>query len=255
MATSDRQDDARWTGDALDRVIDEAVEAALGAGPLELRSQVLARLDEPVDAREDPRFAWLRPALLPVAGALLLVAGITLLWQHAERQLSQAGTRSASANAPGTRRGGSTGAAARQAEAPGPRMASAQPSAVPQAGATEDMPVTPGRRRATGSDTRVAAASWLEMDAAAGAARVAGAAVVLPDADLDEPYLPGAPAGDLGAPVAPMPKPRPIVIQPIATPPISEAPPISTLGQPVSTLSDEVTRDRQGPGKSGGMCP
>ena len=90
MARTDRQDEARRTGDALDRVIDEAVEAALRAGPVDLRAQVLARLDEPADSPR-PRRMWLSsPALLPVAGTLLMMAGVGILWQHANEQLGQA---------------------------------------------------------------------------------------------------------------------------------------------------------------------
>jgi hypothetical protein len=256
MATSDREDDARRTGDALDRVIDEAVEATLGAGPVNLRTQVLARLDEQIDARPGWRFVVLRPALLPVAGALLLLAGVGLLWQRANLQLGRTGSRPASTSAlrasvgPPGPQATSESAQTNPAVDRGPAFDSARAGEEPR----HTVRAVPRTDRST-SDSILAAASLLDMDAAGGQGKAAGASVVLVDSDVDEPYLPGAPAGDLGAPVAPMPRLRPIVIQPIATPPIPEAPPVSSLGKPVSTLSDEVPRDRQDPGKSGGMCP
>jgi hypothetical protein len=234
MPTTDRQDNARQTGDRLDRVIDEAIESALRAGPVDLRSQVLARLDEPVGGRPS-RLPGFPPALLPVAGALIMMAGVTILWQHADQQLSQA-----------TSRRGSTRAAYATAPAPADRpvaqVASAEPVGAPdRAGAAH-----PRDRREAKTEK---APAWLETDsdqtAVAPAAPLAAAAP-------DEPDLPGAPAGDLGDPIAPMPKLRPIAIQPLATPPIPDAPPISTLSMPVSTLTDEVSRDRQDPGKPGG---
>ena len=250
MATKVRQDDARRTGDALDRVIDEAVESALRARPVDLRSRVLARLEE-VQAADDARTprGWLwRPALLPAVGALLLVAGVGLLWQHANDQLNAPRVRSVA----GTQaRATPTGSGTRESGPP----ASAPPETLKRAAELTPSPTRrPGKARAT-PVTTIAAASLLEMDAASAQGKGVGASVVQGDAELDEPYLPGAPTGNAGDPIAPMPQLRPIVIPPIATPPITEAPPVSTLGKPVSTLSDEVSRDRQDPGKSGGMIP
>jgi hypothetical protein len=246
MATSDRRDDARPTGDALDRVIDEAVETALGASPVDLRAQVLAALEEPADQRRPEgtrqplglgpfRQLLFRPSLLPIAGAVLMMAGVGVLWQHVNRQLGQNGARVASTRAD-------------RARTP---VTSTQPvTQLAAGGAATTEPPAPARD--VRDATAVAKApAWLESDSDK---KVAGATVLLADADLDEePLLPGAPTGDLGDPIAPMPKLRPIVIRPLTAPPISEAPPVSTLAKPVSTLADEVSRDRQDPAKSGGM--
>jgi hypothetical protein len=84
---------------------------------------------------------------------------------------------------------------------------------------------------------------------------------VLADDDEPESFLPGAVGGDLGDPIKPIPRPRPVVIPPIVmapivTAPIADAPPVSTLATPVSTLStDSSSRDQTGPGKSGGIRP
>jgi hypothetical protein len=230
MARTDRQDDARPTGDALDRVVDEAVEAALGAGPVDLRAQVLARLDEPADSQRRP--SWISvPALLPVAGTLLMMVGVGILWQHANEQLGQGARYAATYRVSSDR-------PAAAAKPPTGRTASIEPAAASPKAAVSRLPRS-GKK----------APAWLESD---NDQKVAGALALLADADLDEPDLPGAPAGDLGDPVAPMPRLRPIVIHPLAPPPIPEALPISTLGKPVGTLSDEVSRDRLDPGKSGG---
>jgi hypothetical protein len=234
MGTIDRQDDARRTGDALDRVIDEAVEAALRAGPVDLRAQVLARLAAPADERPRPGLAVFRPALLPVVGALLMMAGVGLLWQHASQQLGQAGSRLASSKSAPARPAGTAPQRVAQLADAGP--------------ATRDVQM-PARADREGSPAAKAPA-WLESDSDA---KVAGAGVLLADADVEEAaVLPGAPTGNLGDPISPMARLRPIAIQPLTTPPILEAPPVSTLAKPVSTLADEAFRDRQDPGKSGG---
>jgi hypothetical protein len=74
--------------------------------------------------------------------------------------------------------------------------------------------------------------------------------------EVSESFLPGATAGDLGEPIRPIPRPRPIVIPPIVTAPIADAPPVSTLATPAGTLSgDNSSRDRTDPGKLGGVRP
>ncbi len=250
MNGTDRHDDARRTGDALDRIIDEAVEATLRAAPVDLRSPVLAALDEAsaLPGAEGRRRSWrLRPALLPAVGALLLVAGVAVLWERADRQLSPPRPHAAPS------------AAARLRPGPSSRPEPAPPRA---ASAREARPSVPGparvqaagARRPAPQDARLRAASFLEMDAAADTARATGASVVLADgANSGERALPGAPAGDLGDPIAPMPGPSPIVIRPISTPPIDVAPPVSTLGTPIGAPTDAAARDPQDPGKPGGM--
>jgi hypothetical protein len=250
MASTSRRDDARRDGDALDRAIDNALEESLRAGPVNLRAQVLARLDDPVAARPSVRFVLFRPALLPVAGAALVVIAVALAWQQTDRQLSRAGappvrTNVARMSTPTAPTASSTtasiGATARTADvSPAPTFAT-----VARAGS---------QRRALRRDDRIFASSWLAMD---GLSRPTPAATDRAIAGDDtEPYLPGAPAGDLGDPIAPMPRTRPIVIPPIVAAPIVDAPPVSTLAQPVGTVStDEATRDRTDPGKPKGVRP
>jgi hypothetical protein len=110
-------------------------------------------------------------------------------------------------------------------------------------------------------NNRVFAASLLEMDALSRPKGIAAAGTVTADEDEPESFLPGAVGGDLGDPIRPIPRPRPVAIPPlVAAPivvaPIVSAPPVSTLATPASTLSiDNSSRDQTGPGKSGGVRP
>jgi hypothetical protein len=257
MTGREREDGGRQLADAIDLAIDEAVARSLNAGPVELRETVLAQLE----CVHEARAAWrvpaivLRPALLPVLGALLMVAAVATLWQRADRQLSIPSPPAAGAQ---RTHGGRPTAADNLA----PRAA-AVTDAAPRAGSTTRTlpgcrageggdscaaPARPQAARARG-ETRVYAASLLEMDAASSPTGLRGDE----DEDLPGAAMPGAPAGELGDPIAPMPRPRPIVIHPIATPPIEVAPPVSTLGNPVSTLADETGRGPQDPEKPGGV--
>jgi len=261
MTGNERQDDARRPGDALDRIIDEAVETALRAESVDLRERVMAAIDGGPDGQ---RHTWmggsrrfrlpallLRPAFLPAVGALMLVAGIATLWERVDQQLSNPVAHSAGHAVSARPR------PSRPPEATGSRPPAAAPqvaSATPAAPITSPNPATKRPVRTAVRDTRLFAASFLEMDAAAGGGKVTGAALIMSDDDeTAEPALPGAPVGKEGDPMAFMPKPRPIVIRPIATPPITEAPPVSTLGKPVGTLTDDAARERQDPGKPGGQ--
>jgi hypothetical protein len=256
MSTDSRQDDARRTGDALDRVIDDALEAALRVGPVDLRASVLERLESP--ARDERRSGWalvFRPALVPVAGAILLVIGVAVTWQHADEQLVRTVTPSA-------------GTADRQTSVPAGRLSpvATGPSAPVRAveRPRDAAPrrtfaaVAPLRREQNGSSTddRVFASSWLAMDALGNSKTGAGADLVITGDDDSEPSFPGAPAGDLGDPIRPMPPLSLIVIPPIVAAPIVDAPPVSTLATPVSTLSTaDISRGRPDPGKPGGVRP
>jgi hypothetical protein len=254
MATDSRPDDARGAGDALDRAIDDALEASLRTGPVDLRAQVLARLDNPVDERPPGRFVLFHPALLPVAGAALVIIAVAVVWQQADSQLSRAGAPPARTNAarmsvptvPTATTARSTAALvvipARTTDvSPTPTFATAAPAR------SEHRPLRP--------DDRIVASSWLAMDGLSRPTFVAADRVFAGDDDF-EPFLPGAPAGDLGDPIAPMPQPLPIVIPPIVAAPIVDAPPVSTLATPVSTLStDDISRGRTDPGKPGGVRP
>jgi hypothetical protein len=237
----------RTGGDALDRLIDEAVESMLDARRVDLRATVLARIDAS-DSSASSISNWSR-WLVPVAGVAVIVLALGVLLRHTNQQIG----------------GGPHPLVARQAAAVAapPSVAPSQAPPVETAAAA----VTPTRvrhasvagqattyRRIGVSDhsvSRVFATSWLEMDAMSGAGLVTGASVLL-DEDPDEEALPGAPAGELGDPIAPMPKPRPIAIRPIATPPIANAPTVATLGRPLGALVEETARESKDAGKPGG---
>ncbi len=226
------------SGDEADRLIDEALRA-LTAGPArDLRADVLARLDQEPARRFT---AW---GLVPspaFASAVLLgvaIAAGTWLWTSTREVRPLAG--------PGA------GAAAQPASRPAPSLA--RHVAPPEA---QSIPV--GDLRAHATPARMAPLGAGRPSAAtalgAGSAWASADLVV----DLDEspgPHLPGAPVGDLGEPIAPLPRPQPISIRPITPLPIVTAPPVSDMAAPVSALSDDlIARDWLLPGKSGGSHP
>ncbi len=253
-------DDGRRDRDALDRAIDDALAAELRGGPGDLRTKVLARLEEPVEDRPSRWSALFRPAMLPVAGAVLIIVGVAVSWWRVDEQLSRIGSgrgQARSGLAAGPHASGASGAVAtrRPASQAAPAVANSAPPVSPLAAESAS-----GGRRATRGSDRVFAASLLEMDALSRPKGVAADAVVAPDEE-PEPFLPGAVGGDLGDPIRPIPRPRPVAISPLVAPPIVvapivDAPPVSTLATPVSTLStDNSSRDQTGPGKSGGVRP
>jgi hypothetical protein len=250
-------DNSRSDADALDRAIDAALAAELRGGPGDLRTKVLARLEERVEDRPSRWSALFRPAMLPVAGAVLIVAGVAVSWWQVDEQLSRAGAgRSQASSGQAVARHASGAAAPRSpASQAAPAVANGTPSASPLTAASAS-----GGRRATRGADRVFAASLLEMDALSRPKGIA-ADVVIPDEDEPWSFLPGAVGGNLGDPIRPIPRPRPvaippIVVAPIVALPIVDAPPVSTLATPVSTLSiDNSSRDQTGPGKSGGVRP
>lgn len=255
MTAGSRRDDDLEPGDRLDRAIDETLGVAMHAHAVDLRERVLARLDEP-DAVPPARWRFvLRPALLPAAGAALLIIGVALTWQHVDNTLARIG-----------------------APRPVPTVARTRPPAPPASKTTAGAagaPVTPAgsgaraalpdstlaavalsrERRLPVADHRIAAASVLEMDAMSAPAKV-GADIVIPgdDAELAS-TLPGAMGGDLGDPIKPLPPLRLLVIPPIVVAPILDAPPVSTLAPTVSTIPTvgEIPRDPSDPGKPGGV--
>ncbi len=256
MTATPRQDDARRSGDALDRAIDEAIEATRRVRLVDLRSQVLARLDNPVSEPPAPRFFVFRPALLPVAGAILLIIGVAITWRQVDTQLSRAGAPPVRTTAGNV----SVPPAKTTTTSPAPALDGTMASAttVPPAPSPAAVAMTRRERRALSGENRIFASSWLATDELSRPATVAADTadtIIAGDNDL-EPSLPGAPAGDLGDPIAPMPPPRPIVIPSIVAVPIVDAPPVSTLATPVSTLSTEdISRGRPDPGKTGGVRP
>ena len=250
MTGNMEQHDGRRDGDALDRAIDDALGAVLGDGPRGLRAQVLARLEEPVEDRASRWWSTLlRPALLPAAGAVLILVGVTVSWWRVDDQLGRIGSGRYLADAGLASRSPASGTVARG----GPAAAEVPiPAGAP---ATLASPAASREPQAVSRDNRVFAASLLEMDALGRPRGVAADAVVAPDEE-PESFLPGAVGGDLGDPIKPIPRLRPIMIPPIVAAPIVDAPPVSTLATPVSTLSgDNNSRDRTDPGKPGGVCP
>lgn len=238
-------DDGRRGGDALDRAIDEALGAELGGSPTHLRARVLARLEEPVEDQPSRWLGWVRPAMLPAAGALLIVVAVTLSWWRIDDQLGRIGSGQYAAEAVQASRSKASGTVA---------LGGPAPAGVPASGG-ESAASASGRPPARVRGDRIFAASLLEMDRLAGRKGL-GAAMAAADEDEPVSFLPGAVAGDLGDPIRPIPRPRPIEIPPIVTAPIVDAPPVSTLATPVSTLStDSSSRDQSGPGKSEGVRP
>jgi hypothetical protein len=261
MTAGSRRDGAHQPGDALDRAIDETLGAAMHVHVVDLRERVLAGLDQPTGA---PAAWWrfvLRPALVPAAGAVLLIVGVVFAWRHVDNTLARIGApRPASSVA--RMRPGAT--AVPKAKVP-PTEASVAPPSSHSAGRGHRRAAAPAatvaavrpaiERPLPAAGERVAAASLLAKDAMSKPAGVAADTVLMGDDAGTTMVLPGATGGDLGDPIKPMPPLRPIVIQPIVSAPIVEAPPISTLAPPVSTLPTvgDISRDPSDPGKPGGV--
>jgi hypothetical protein len=222
--------DQRLTQEAdeqLDRLVDEALgEMSAQPAPPSVKARVMAAWDERGARVPEPKraFQWrpLPPLLRPaaaLAGSLVIVLGVFFGWQYArtDRQLDTADRLPAP----------DTAARTNPVAAPVPPLPEAPAAA---ADAINARPVEPPARR-----------------------RPRYVTVELPVeqvADLG-PHLPGAPAGDLGDPIAPIPGPAPITIAPIET-----ARPISEFARPVT----EFPADNQPPagegaeaGKSGGL--
>jgi hypothetical protein len=225
-----------------DHLIEEALRALTAAPPVDLRARVLVELGRAPARPTRPRRLLLSPRV--VATALLAMAVVTTVtvW------LSQA-----------------------RRQTPRPASSLAMPlasSTVAPAGFTAPSEPVRGHLKAPRAGSRARRAAPADLGAALTSARptastkvASGNAWASADlvVDLDDspgPHLPGAPAGDLGDPIAPLPHPRPIVIPPIAPLPIVTAPPVSELGAPVSAPSNEgIARESLSPGKNGGSCP
>jgi hypothetical protein len=251
-------DDSRPDGDALDRAIDDALRAVLRGGPGDLRTKVLARLEEPVDDRPSRWSTLLRPAMLPVAGAVLIVLGVAVSWWRVDDQLDRIGSGRYLGDARLATQSPASGTVAPATPASPATSLEPQVALRLKASSIEGARSGQASRRppvGTRGGDRVFAASLLEMDALSRPKGIAADAVVAADEEYEQ-VLPGAIGGGLGDPIMPIPRPRPVAISPIVTTPIVtapivDAPPVSTLATPVSTLStDSSSRDQTGPGKS-----
>jgi hypothetical protein len=186
---------------------------------------------------------------------VLIVVGVSVSWWQVDEQLRWAGSGRWTASSGRTSGPSAAGTLAQKVPA--------SPAAPDPGGEALSSPSpAEGRKsQAASRNDRIYAASLLEMDALSRPKGIAAAGTVIADEDEPESFLPGAIGGNLGDPIRPIPRPRPIVIPPlVATPivaaPIVDAPPVSTLATPVSTLSiDNSSRDQTGPGKSGGVRP
>ncbi|RPJ63099.1 MAG: hypothetical protein EHM24_24945 [Acidobacteria bacterium] len=222
--------DNRATPDAnerLDRLVDEALrEVSAQSPPATVKARVMAAWDErhAADAAASRASSWwsvpalLRPAAA-LAGSLVIVLGVFLAWQHVNRQFDAVDRHRPSSTTARTQppSGSPLPPPVQQQVEGGGAAQEAQPAA------------SPGRRR-----SRFVTVEWpVEQVAELG------------------PHLPGAPAGELGDPIAPMPRPPTIAIAPIETAPL-----VSEFARPVT----EFPADNQPPagegaeaGKSGGL--
>lgn len=180
----------------LDRLIDEELRAVAQAPPVNLRAKVLRALDEggPV-RRSDVESGFsriLRPRwALAFAAAAVLVIAAFVAWRGDVRPAPE----SVAVNRPSLT---SSPLATGTTVEPAARVAPGVPDAI--------------RVR-----RRVRVPAW-------------GPEPVPVEASISmEPYLPGAPSGELGDPLRPMPSPPPIAFAAIAS-----APPVSEFARPVT---------------------
>jgi hypothetical protein len=229
--------------DDFDRVIDRALEAMSHDARVDLRARVLSRLDE---AAVPPPAIWVvlrRPATFAVATVALIVAiAVTMTWRQADS---------------------------------GPERDSDKPQPPVQARRPEPASIPQNSSAAAGSRAASVAGAKSELAFEPSVARparspaVAGRACASLPAELTadgqdaadpaEPVdarLPGAPAGEPGDPIPLLPAPSPIVIPPIAPPPIVVLPSVVNLGTPVGMLPIiDPARGGPQPGKNGGVSP
>ncbi len=189
--------------DRLERLLDEELRAVAQPAPVNLRAKVLEALAPPGVAQTS-RFAIARlpryqlglaaAVVILAAGGLLFWRG-TILLEPGSSRVSQQAVRRALPGAP----------------------LAAGASLTPVAGDARMEPATASTLRAAGRSQVRSRETWAEP---------------MP-ADLSlasaEPYLPGAPAGELGDPLLPMPSPPAISFAPIAS-----APSVSETARPVT---------------------
>jgi hypothetical protein len=182
--------------DRLERLLDEELRAAMQAPPVDLRAKVLQAIDEGRGTRDVEsgfsRIPWRRWAL-PVASAAVIILGVFVAW-----------------------RGGVATRDKLAAMLPPLRSTPLHTPTAIRPAAERPTVETPLSRNASHHNNATPFA-WDLRPVAADTSAPA------------EPYLPGAPAGELGDPLRPLPSPPPIVFAPIAS-----APPISEFARPVT---------------------
>lgn len=217
--------------EALDALLDEALRAtAQPAGGVDLREHVLAAIEgrERAPQLSSRGAAWRRPAAA-LAGAMVILFVMFLAWPRHDRGSDRAAGNEIAAPA-----GVMPAQPAGQAAGPTPG------SVAGEAGRAAAAP--PTTARASGGRTR----------------RASSAEAVGPEetstpveAYAGGPHLPGAPAGQLGDPLQPLPLPPPIAIAPIAQAPIASALPLSDIARPVTEFPSENELPEAQPRSSG----
>jgi hypothetical protein len=200
----------------VDRVIDAALRSIARPADVDLRRQVLVRLDQ---ADQNDSASWLaRPRLLVASAAAIatILAGLLLGPQLFERAPEE---RMAQGTAPA------------EAALPSRSLPAASPVPAPSAGEVSKAtaPSNTEGRKVSRRPATVQAWRWPAAAEPLGDVHQLFPLGAEPD---PEPLLPGAPTGELGEGLRPMAALRPITILPIET-----APPISELSRPVSELT------------------
>ncbi len=225
----------------LERILDEALRAATApTPPVDLRARVIAAIDrdEALGAESTRRVVPWRPAVA-LTGVVALAVTILVVSRPGE----QAGRG-------GDAHGTTATATAPQAAAPHPAPTTEEPPDV--AGIARG---TAAASRPSGVGRTTAGRAWLQRLRQP----IPGAeAAVVPEEHLAaaaESYMPGAPAGELGDPLQPLPVPPPITIVPITQQPIEAGALISQVSRPVTEFTTDDTqpgaRSRDA-GRSGG---
>lgn len=225
---------AHCADERLDGLVTEALrELTTPARPVDVKARVMAAWDERVTAGAPETSIpsavnwWSAPRVLKpasvFAGALVIFVGLFLAWSHVQRQFDWADQYASSSPA---RR-------VRPNTQPPEDAASAKPLAQTQAVSEEGSTsgaAAPRRR----PRSRLVTVQWqVEQQAEAG------------------PYLPGAPAGELGDGTRPLPEAPPITFAPI-----DSAPPISEIARPVTDFPADTqppATARPDAGQSGGQ--
>lgn len=218
----------------VERLVDASLQAMMQPRTPDLSLRVMQALDGVDMAQARPaggrvvqvpwrRVAW-RPAVAAAAAVAVACVAVFLAWPAEDTRERRTAAPLASAPA----------LAAHRLDAP--LVERPKPALAP---ATK----TFGRRLARASSP---AAATINAEARSWQADEASLAST-------EPHLPGAPAGDLGDPLQPMPGPPAIAIPPIAHTPIQTAPPVSEGSRPVTDFpADHSPRDVRGTSDSNG---